>query len=459
MNSFKAKMEKFLKWFAMHPLINRLTVTRKIVVAYLLIALFSLTAIVYAMSSLHRQMTISTNLVHKDVKSVAMTRDLQGSLASQERLQKQYLLLKKSEILDLLLEKYEAFPDTWNEFIPLLDTDKRDEISATYGRYRVSGDTFNQLLTTGKPADKYYKDEFLPAHLALFESIATFRENQQQKIDAGLASLAESSGHSFQITFLLLLLGFILATPVAISVILGIHHSLHHLTRATHQIGDGNYDVDLKLSGNDEFSLLADEFLQMGRKLQELEAANLDASPLTHLPGNLMIQRRVDELLRDGVSFAHAFVDLDHFKAYNDRYGYQNGSDIIAIVGDIIKNIVTEQGNEDDFIGHIGGDDYIFLTSPDKVESLAKQVIVEFEAMIPDKYSEEDRRAGFFVCQDRFGVERQFPLMTISIAIICSDTSNYDSAIAISHECAKMKEHLKRMPGSNYLIDRRRGKS
>ena len=72
---------------------------------------------------------------------------------------------------------------------------------------------------------------------------------------------------------------------------------------------------------------------------------------------------------------------------------------------------------------------------------------------------EEDRQSGFFVCQDRFGVERQFHLMTVSISIICSDTSNYESAIAISHECAKMKEHLKRLPGSNYLIDRRRGKS
>ncbi|NIP99588.1 MAG: hypothetical protein GWO19_03230 [Nitrospinaceae bacterium] len=121
--------------------------------------------------------------------------------------------------------------------------------------------------------------------------------------------------------------------------------------------------------------------------------------------------------------------------------------------------MVADFGNEDDFVGHIGGDDYIFLTSPDKVENVSEKIIEEFAEMIPEKYSEEDRNAGFFVCQDRFGVERQFPIMTISIAIICSDTSNYDSAIAISHECAKMKEHLKRLPGNNYLIDRRRGKS
>ncbi len=282
---------------------------------------------------------------------------------------------------------------------------------------------------------------------------------QQAKIDSGLESLANASERSFQITFLLLLIGLFLATPVAVSVVLSIHYSLRHLTRATQQVAGGNYDVELNLQTEDEFGQLAKEFQQMSRMLKEYEVSNLDANPLTHLPGNLVIQRRVEELLENGTPFAHAFVDLDHFKAYNDRYGYQNGSDIIAEVGEIMEKIVADNGNEDDFVGHIGGDDYIFLTSPDKVELLSEKVIEEFEAMIPGKYSEEDRQAGFFVCQDRFGVERQFPLMTVSIAIICSDTSNYDSAIAISHECAKMKEHLKRLPGNNYLIDRRRGKS
>ncbi len=459
MNFFKQKIDKTLKWFALHPVITQLSVTKKIVAAYVLIAVFSLTAIIYAMGSLHQQMTTSTDLVHKDAKSVTLTRDLQNNLSSQERLQKQYLLLKKNEILELMLERYAAFPRVWSNFLPLLEAEKREKVSELYKKYRQTGETFHELIKTDKPADNFFNKEFLPAHRALFTELANFRESQQEKIDSGLKTLAVASGRSFQITFLLLLIGFFLATPVALSVILGIHYSLRHLTKATQQIGDGNYAFDINISSKDEFGQLAEEFLHMGRKLQELEAANLDASPLTHLPGNMVIQRRVDDLLKDNIPFAHAFVDLDHFKAYNDRYGYQNGSDIISEVGDIIKDIIAAEGNEDDFVGHIGGDDYIFLTSSEKVETLAGRVIEEFEKMIPAKYSEEDRQAGFFVCQDRFGVERQFPLMTISIAIICSDTSNYNSAIAISHECAKMKEHLKRMPGSNYLVDRRRGKS
>jgi len=459
---FKSKINKFAAWVSLHPVISRLTVTKKILLAYLLIASFSLVAIIYAVSSLHRQTTASANLVDKDTRAVALARELQENLNSQERLEKQYLIQRNKEVLDLSLEKYQRFPQIWSDFLPLLDSSQREEMSVFYRKYRDEGGSFHDLLLSGSPTkslEKIFNENFLPAHLDLHKSLVEFRETQQHKIDLALVGLSHDSSHAFRITLILLLLGFIFATPVALSVILNIHHSLRHLTRAIMQVASGNYDVEIKLSSHDEFGQLSRDFLEMSRKLQEFEASNLDASPLTHLPGNLVIQRRVEELLRDNIPFGHAFVDLDHFKAYNDRYGYQNGSDIISEVGDIIKEIVTRDGNSDDFVGHIGGDDYIFLTSPEKVESLSATVIEEFDKMIPAKYSEEDRQAGFFVCQDRFGVERQFPLMTISIAIICSDTSNYNSAIAISHECAKMKEHLKRLPGSNYLVDRRQGKS
>lgn len=461
MNFFRNKVEAALKWLALHPVITQLSVTKKIVFTYGLVTLFSLVAITYAMLSLHEQMTISTRLVHGDAKSVALARDLQSNLASQERLEKQFLLLQKDEIRDLMFEKYAAFPRIWSVFLPLLEADMRKELSDLYRSYRRAGDEFEEILLSDAPistAEKQFNERLLPAHLDLYQRLDSFKINQQQKIDSGLEELARDSERSFQVTFLLLLVGFLLGSPVALSVIFGIHYSLRLLTNATQQVAEGNYDVDIDIAARDEFGQLATEFKQMSRKLREFEELNLDANPLTHLPGNLVIQRRVEELLRDDIPFAHAFVDLDHFKAYNDRYGYQNGSDIISDVGQIIEQVVAEDGNTDDFIGHIGGDDYIFLTTPDKVENLSERIIDEFEQMIPEKYSDEDREAGFFVCQDRFGVERQFPLMTISIAIICSQTSNYDSAIAISHECAKMKEHLKRLPGSNYLVDRRKGR-
>jgi len=437
----------------------RITVTGKIVAAYLLLALFSLVALVYALNSLHRQTTVSSHLVDVDMRAAALARELQAGLLAQERLEKLFLILPQEETLNLLQDKYETAEIDWKTFISLVDPAIRQSLDR---RFQIHRDNTVQLLglfesKKSKAAQGFYSKTFFPRHSDLYDALKEFREAQQVRTDSALTSLSDDSSRAYEITMLLLLLGIALATPVAASVILGMHHSLRKLTAATHEIASGNYDLNIDTTQNNEFGQLTRAFLDMGRKLRELEARNLDANPLTHLPGNMVIQQRVEDLLQSGTPFAHAFVDLDNFKVYNDRYGYHKGSEVISLVGDLIENILREEGNSDDFIGHIGGDDYIFLTTPDKVEHLAKAIIDLFDVRIRDMYSDEDRATGSFIGQDRFGVERRFHLMTISIAIICSDTSRYASAAAISHECAKMKEHLKRLPGSNYLVDRRKG--
>jgi GGDEF domain-containing protein len=193
----------------------------------------------------------------------------------------------------------------------------------------------------------------------------------------------------------------------------------------------------------------------MEHKLNELQRLNLDANPLTRLPGNLAIDRELENRIASDRPFAHIYIDLDYFKAYNDRYGYLSGSEIIARVGSMIKDVAVRLGNAEDLIGHIGGDDYVVLSTPDRAEAISAALIREFDAMVPGFYSEQDRVAGFFKGQDRYGVERQFPLLSMSIAIVCSDNLRNPSAEAIGRECAKMKEYLKKLPGSNYLLDRR----
>ncbi len=440
----------------------RITATGKIVAAYLLLALFSLTAIIYALSSLHRQTTVSRHLVDVDIRAAALARELQAGLLAQERLEKQFLILKQAEVLGLLKQKYQTIDNNWQEFAPLLSPDNYQALNQRYQVQQANSETFVALLEEGKtdPAQKFYKEIFLPRHLELLDALKEFRDAQTVNTDASLASLSDDSRRAYEVTLILLLIGLALATPVAISVILGIHRSLRRLTQATHEIAAGNYDLDIDHTQRDEFGQLALAFLNMGRMLRELEARNLDANPLTHLPGNLVIQQRVEDLLQSGTPFAHAFVDLDNFKVYNDRYGYHKGSSVISMAGQLIEEVLQDEATGSiNFIGHIGGDDYVFLTDPDRVESIAKAVIDRFDREIRDMYNEADRTAGSFIGQDRFGVERRFELMTISIAIICSDMSRYTSAAAIGHECAKMKEHLKRLPGSNYLIDRRKGPS
>jgi len=439
----------------------RISVTGKIVAAYLLLALFSLVAIIYALSSLHRQTTLSRHLVDIDIRAAALARELQAGLLAQERLEKQFLLLKQSEVLGLLRDKYAATDNNWQKLVPLLNPVAEQSLGPLYVAYTANIEQLLTSLETGKPlaTQRFYKEIFLPRHLELYDGLKDFRDNQMINTDTSLAALSDDSKRAYEITLLLLLLGLALATPVAISVILGIHRSLRRLTEATHKIAAGNYDLDIDTNQRDEFGQLTLAFLNMGRMLREVQAQNLDANPLTHLPGNLVIQQRVEALLQSGTPFAHAFVDLDNFKVYGDRYGYQKGSNVISMVADLMERILQEEEDPNWFIGHIGGDDYVFLINPDRVEPVAKKIIDQFDQLIPSMYSEADRSAGSFIGHDRFDIERRFELMTISIAIICSDTSRYTSAAAFSHECAKMKEHLKRLPGSNYLIDRRKGLS
>ena len=436
----------------------RITLTGKITATYLLLVFFGLIASGYALNSLHKQTTVSRKLVNIDIRAADLARDLQSELRTQERLAGQLTIRLNTEALDLLKEKFNNNESKQTSFLAIIPAEQQQAFSALFSQYKASGAEFLQTLQNRKKAVAgFFKENLRPRQHATLDALKDFRNTQQERIDRSLDQLSQDSDTAFQVTMILLLLGLVLSTPVGISVILQMHRSLRKLTDATQQIADGNYDLNIETTDRDEFGLLTREFIAMGRKLREYEILNLDASPLTHLPGNLVIQRHVEEMLEEEISFAHAFVDLDHFKAFNDRYGYQNGSDIISMVAEIINQVVQEHGNPEDFVGHIGGDDYIFLTTADKVEFLAQKFIEEFSRKIPAYYSAEDRAVGSFVGEDRFGVKRQFEIMTVSIAIICSEMSNYASATAISHECAKMKEHLKRLPGSNYLIDRRKG--
>ncbi|MBE0500409.1 MAG: diguanylate cyclase [Desulfuromonadales bacterium] len=438
----------------------RITVTDKITVTYLLLACFSLISIGYALSSLHTQTTVSRELVNTDVRAAALARDLQSDINRQEQLADLLTIRPNKEALDLLIEKTKSSLSAQKAFLEKLSAERQQHFNIHFSRYGNNLDEFLKLLPEKKKtADLLFKKTLRPEQQRLVEELRIFRDTQQEKIDRSLDQLVNNSDRAFRITLTLLLLGLVLSFPIGISLILQIHRSLRRLTDATQQIAEGNYDVNIETTARDEFGLLTREFIIMGHKLREYETLNLDASPLTRLPGNLVIQRRVEELLQKGVPFAHAFIDLDHFKAFNDRYGYQNGSDIIKMVGGMIERIVKLEGNPDDFVGHIGGDDYIFLTTPDKVESLAQKFINEFDKKIPEYYSEQDRQTGSFTGEDRFGVKRKFQIMTVSIAIVCSEMSNYESATAISYECARIKEHLKRLPGSNYMIDRRKGGS
>jgi diguanylate cyclase (GGDEF)-like protein len=182
---------------------------------------------------------------------------------------------------------------------------------------------------------------------------------------------------------------------------------------------------------------------------------SLDANPLTRLPGNISIERELVHRLSDNEKFAVGYGDLDNFKAFNDRYGFTMGDRMIFETGQIISHAVTPV----DFVGHIGGDDFVFITVPDRVDKICRTIIKRFDRTIPQYYDEQSRAQGYIESETRNGERQRFPLVSLSIAIVTNLERQFTHFAEIAVIGAELKKYLKAMSGSKYLVDRRRSHS
>lgn len=434
------------------------TVTKKVVIGYLVILLFSLLAVGFALFRLHAQTRQAEQLVNVEFRAFELVRDLQQNLLAQENIEKQLLIIRDPALQELRLNRNEELARFYHALSRLPVPDLFSRLDEQFKKYRKVDSQLSEALVWNNwsQAEKISNEMTVPTRTQLLEVLADVRQEQQQRINTGLSDLSEKTGEAYQLTLLITLIGICLSAPVAVTVVISIHRSVRALKTATLEISDGSFEHQPKLTGKDEFAQLAQDFTRMGRKLRDLEQLRLDANPLTRLPGNLAIDREIDMRIDCHIPFAHLYIDLDNFKVYSDRYGYKAGSDVLARTGQMIQQTVREHGTSRDLIGHIGGDDYVVITTLELGETLAQKIIDEFNAMAPSFYNEEDCCAGFIAGQDRYGVERIFPLMTMSIALIRSDHYDYPSRLAISQDCARVKEFLKGQEGSNFMLDRRK---
>jgi len=213
------------------------------------------------------------------------------------------------------------------------------------------------------------------------------------------------------------------------------------------------------------FELGADDYIKKPICEQELLARirnlfrrierNRNANPLTGLDGNPEIQREIQDRISTGQKFGIIYADLDNFKAYNDVYGFGDGDRLIIMTAGLIRDQAGLWGNPDDFVGHIGGDDFVLVTTPDKVFNICEMIIAEFDEKVKDFYSENDRARGYIETRSRKGIVERFPLMSISLAIMTNERREIKSVIEIGDIAAELKQKLKEMAGSNFFLDRR----
>lgn len=181
----------------------------------------------------------------------------------------------------------------------------------------------------------------------------------------------------------------------------------------------------------------------------------LDASPLTRLPGNNSITTEMEIRIARKEEFATVYVDLGDFKAFNDRYGFSRGDEALRLTARLVVSCVSANSPQDYYIGHVGGDDFIFIVPCDRAEAICAQFIRSFDEIIGAMYDEEDRRRGYIQGVDRRGETETFPQMTVSLAVVVNRHGQFEHPGEISEIAAELKKKIKQVPKSGFLVDRR----
>jgi len=213
----------------------------------------------------------------------------------------------------------------------------------------------------------------------------------------------------------------------------------------------GANDYIVKPFDAQELLLRVNNQLQWSRQQRE-------ANPLTGLPGNLSINEETARRLASGAPFALLQVDIDCFKAYNDYYGYTRGDDAIQALSRILAEAAGHHG-EGNFVGHLGGDDFVLLSAPEHAEGIGQEIIEAFNAAVPGLYDPEDRARGYVQVLSRQHVVERFPLMSVTIAVVRTDRAQVSHLAQLTDIAQELKAHGKGIPGSVLVDERRRDKA
>ena len=198
-----------------------------------------------------------------------------------------------------------------------------------------------------------------------------------------------------------------------------------------------------------------EELLARVANMLETCKAQREANPLTGLPGNTAIEREVRTRLDDGAPFAAMYLDIDRFKSFNDHYGYARGDSAISFLAHVLCRVVDEEGQPGDFVGHVGGDDFVVVCHSAGAEILARAFVREFDGGVGDLHDAEDLASGYLETRTRTGAVERMPLITLTVALINDVAGRYRHSVEMSDALAELKSYGKRRKGSVVVEERR----
>jgi GGDEF domain-containing protein/CHASE3 domain sensor protein len=437
-----------------------LTLRQKIFLGYAVMISFTIIVGLYATWSLNALNKITTTVIYDDVAAQEKLAKLNDNILAQDLYEKRYLVFKDINADDIFRNRSSEFKSQIAEIKKIYPSFQNilNDISVSHEGYNelFKKETYLIKNNNVREAENLSSTELknnLDKILSLLKELEIKLKAQQTQHISKSNILGE---RAFIITITLNIVSILFGALFAYLITNNLSASIETLKDATYSIKSGNFDTMPEIKGADELADLAISFKEMSARLKELEATNLDANPLTKLPGNLAIEKELLTRLNENENFSFCLIDLDNFKAFSDRYGFAKGSDILKWVGDILLEIVKTAGTDEDFLGHIGGDDFVIICAPERMESICKMIIDKFDKGIVKHYEPEDLERGYIVSIDRKDKPAIFPIMTISVAVVNTDRTVIRDPKDVAEKVAELKQYAKTFAKSIYVVDRRR---
>jgi len=210
----------------------------------------------------------------------------------------------------------------------------------------------------------------------------------------------------------------------------------------------GANDYIMKPFNHDELMLRVSNLLEATRRERE-------ANPLTGLPGNRAIEREIQKRITGNRDYAFMYIDIDRFKSFNDKYGYSRGDRAISFLAGVLVGNVQKYGSGRDFVGHVGGDDFVVVAESEVAEGLARRIVSEFDDGKSELHDEADRDNGYLEIQSRSGKTERFPLITLTLALVQNAKGRFQHPAQVSDTMAELKRFGKTNPQSVVVWERR----